>query len=427
MVRYLLGELSEEEKTKFEEMYFLDDHVFEDLQIVETELVDCYIRDEFSEAEQQRFRTHYLNSTERRAKVETAKCLMAAIAATGVPKPFLVERKPVRQAILDMFASVSPSLRFTFAAAAVAILAFVSLTIVQNERLRSQLTQSRREQAEVVRGEQGHEQLEARTEKAAGDDQTQEHVGINEHEQHQDRKQQIDKSTSPVGSQTGHPSSLASAESQSPHAPVTSRPASPEIQPPYLTSASPSMSTIQAPKAENGSPKTAAEMQPPNPSTELPSVNGANHPQPSQSASAKTTGENQRAEPPSEAVPTTALAKQATAFISLTPGLARGAQTEADNTLVVARKTQWIGLELSLDDDAYPGGYSAVVETSSGAKVKRMDRLKAQTAGEGGKSIVVRLPAKLFSSDTYVVRLLGLTENGKEEEVNGYSFQVVRR
>src|SRR6267378_749871 len=203
MVRYLLGELSEEKQTKFEEMYFLDDHVFEDLQIVETELVDCYIRNEFSEAEQQRFRTHYLNSTERRAKVETAKCLMAAIAATGVRKPLLVERKPVRQAILDMFASVSPSLRFTFAAAAVAILAFVSVTVVQNQRLRSQLTQPRREQAEIVRGEQDPEQLDARTEQAAGSDQTQEHVGINEREQHQGEKQQIDKSTSPVRRQAG--------------------------------------------------------------------------------------------------------------------------------------------------------------------------------------------------------------------------------
>ena len=140
-----------------------------------------------------------------------------------------------------------------------------------------------------------------------------------------------------------------------------------------------------------------------------------------------TTAENQRAETPTEAVPTTALAKQATAFISLTPGLTRGSQTEADNTLVVARKTQWIGLELSLDDDAYPGGYSAVIETASGTKVKRLDRLRAQTAGEGGKSIIVRLPAKLFSSDTYIVRLLGLTKDGKEEEINGYSFQVVRR
>jgi len=427
MVRYLLGELSEVEKTKFEEMYFLDDHVFEDLQIVETELVDCYIRNEFSEAEQQRFRTHYLNSTERRAKVETAKCLMAAIAATGVRKPLLVERKPVRQAIVDMFASVSPSLRFTFAAAAVAILAFVSVTIVQNQRLRSQLTQPRREQAEIVRGEQDPEQLDARTEQAAGSDQTQEHVGINEREQHQGEKQQIDKSTSPVRSQTGHQSSLASAEIQPPQAPGTSHPASQEIQPPYLTSATPSVSTIRAPKTENASPKTAAEVQPPNPSSALPSVNGGIRPPRSQSASAMTTAENQRAETPTEAVPTTALAKQATAFISLTPGLTRGAQTEADNTLVVARKTQWIGLELFLDDDAYPGGYSAVVETASGAKVKRMDRLKAQMAGEGGKSIIVRLPAKLFSSDTYVVRLLGLTENGKEEEVNGYSFQVVRR
>ncbi len=426
MVRYLLGELSEEEKNKFEEMYFLDDQVFEDLQIVETELVDCYIRDEFSEAEQQRFRTHYLNSTERRAKVERAKCLMAAIAATGVRKAFLVERKLVRQAILDMFASVSPSLRFTFAAAAAAILAFVSVTVVQNQRLRSQLTQSRREQSEIVKGKQNSEQ-QVGTEQAAGSDQTQEHVGISEREQHQGPKHQIDNSTSPVRSQTGHPSSLASADIQHPQAAGTSHPTPLETQRPYLTSASPSVSTIQAPKTENASPKTAAEMQPPNSSSELPSVNGANHPQPSQSASAMTTAENQRAEPPAEAVPTTALAKQSTAFISLTPGLTRGSQTEADNTLVVARKTQWIGLEVSLDDDAYPGGYSAVIETASGTKVKRLDRLRAQTAGEGGKSIIVRLPAKLFSSDTYIVRLLGLTKDGKEEEINGYSFQVVRR
>jgi len=42
-VRYLLGELSEEEEKKFEHRSFVDDRAFEELQIAEGEVIDAYV------------------------------------------------------------------------------------------------------------------------------------------------------------------------------------------------------------------------------------------------------------------------------------------------------------------------------------------------------------------------------------------------
>ena len=54
-MRYILGTLSEEERTRFEELYFSDDTEFENIEIAEEELVDRYVRSELSQEDQSRF------------------------------------------------------------------------------------------------------------------------------------------------------------------------------------------------------------------------------------------------------------------------------------------------------------------------------------------------------------------------------------
>ena len=72
--RYLLGKLSQEERTRFEEQYFLDDAEFEQLEIAEDELIEQYVRDELSAEEKGRFE-NLLVSPGISERVEVARIL----------------------------------------------------------------------------------------------------------------------------------------------------------------------------------------------------------------------------------------------------------------------------------------------------------------------------------------------------------------
>jgi hypothetical protein len=54
--QYLLGELSEEERTAFEEKYFRDDEEFEHLLAEEEDLIDAYVRGDLSPAERRKLK-----------------------------------------------------------------------------------------------------------------------------------------------------------------------------------------------------------------------------------------------------------------------------------------------------------------------------------------------------------------------------------
>jgi hypothetical protein len=71
--RFLLGELSEKEQAMCEEQYFSQDEFFEQLQAVETELVDEYVNEELSPTERARFEKRFLTSPEQRRRVEFAR------------------------------------------------------------------------------------------------------------------------------------------------------------------------------------------------------------------------------------------------------------------------------------------------------------------------------------------------------------------
>ena len=56
-MRYLLGDLSEDEKTRMEEAFFADNARFEELELAEEELIDAYVRDNLSLKERRQFQT----------------------------------------------------------------------------------------------------------------------------------------------------------------------------------------------------------------------------------------------------------------------------------------------------------------------------------------------------------------------------------
>lgn len=79
LVRYLLGDLAEEEQVEIEERAFRDQQYLETIQAVESDLIDEYVRGGLSDRERRQFEARFFVSAERRLKVGFAKAL--AIAA----------------------------------------------------------------------------------------------------------------------------------------------------------------------------------------------------------------------------------------------------------------------------------------------------------------------------------------------------------
>lgn len=73
-MRYLLGTLSEEERSHFEERFFTDDKEFEELEIAEGELIDRYVLNELSADDTHRFKK-LLASPRIAERVEVARIL----------------------------------------------------------------------------------------------------------------------------------------------------------------------------------------------------------------------------------------------------------------------------------------------------------------------------------------------------------------
>jgi len=74
-IRFLLGELSEEERLAFEERLLVDGELFERVRAEERELLDAWARGELSPAEARRLETHYLASPAGRDKLGFARAL----------------------------------------------------------------------------------------------------------------------------------------------------------------------------------------------------------------------------------------------------------------------------------------------------------------------------------------------------------------
>ena len=83
MRRYLLGELSEQERDQLDQRYFSDDEQFEILSALEDELVHDYVSGDLSDQESKRFEAHNLKSPRIKHKAQLAEAL---IRTTGKQK-----------------------------------------------------------------------------------------------------------------------------------------------------------------------------------------------------------------------------------------------------------------------------------------------------------------------------------------------------
>jgi hypothetical protein len=112
---------------------------------------------------------------------------------------------------------------------------------------------------------------------------------------------------------------------------------------------------------------------------------------------------------------------------TLIPGGSRSGDSGDVPALVIRRAVTSVVLNLVLKQDDHPAGYAAIVTTADGTVVAQTGTLKSHVDSNGQPVIAVRLAARLFSSDDYVIRLNGVTPDGLTETVDTYTVRVERR
>jgi hypothetical protein len=146
MAQYLLGELSEEEQMRLEELYFGDKNLFEQLLEVEDELIHKYVKQELSPRERRQFERHFLSRPKQREKVKVAEALMIYLAREQSPREPKAAKTPtspasIWRAVEARLFSKTPALKWSFAAMVVVILAGLWWQHQNIKRLHTQLTQ----------------------------------------------------------------------------------------------------------------------------------------------------------------------------------------------------------------------------------------------------------------------------------------------
>lgn len=144
--RYLLGKLSEKERTDLEERYFLDDAEFERFELAEGELIDRYLENELSAEDKRRFEDLIVapGLTER---VEVGRLLgqRAATVAEVATPAVTIPPKPTHVGWWDRLFAI-PAFKPAFAMSLIFLMLTTSALIVVWTKLRAGSQQLAHEQ-----------------------------------------------------------------------------------------------------------------------------------------------------------------------------------------------------------------------------------------------------------------------------------------
>jgi hypothetical protein len=170
LVRYLLGTLPEEEAERLDGLSIADDAFAWQLNAVENDLVDGYMRGELSGENLARFKKSYLSSPKRLQKLEFAEALSsfgaktANAAAQTVSAMTVPASKPSQKSSKDLPARrwfSAPHLvpQWGFAGGALVLLFAAGYLLLDNVRLRRQTTAAQGSHAAFEQREQELQQL----------------------------------------------------------------------------------------------------------------------------------------------------------------------------------------------------------------------------------------------------------------------------
>jgi anti-sigma-K factor RskA len=145
--RYLLGQLSAEERQKIEERYFAESNAFEELITTEDDLIDSYARGQLSSSERQQFEQRYFSSPEGRSRVEFARALGDIVRSREV------ETKNKKQSFWALrqrlFRFGYPSVQWAWVAVCLVLCMAVFFLTFRNRELNRELLDARNSEARL--------------------------------------------------------------------------------------------------------------------------------------------------------------------------------------------------------------------------------------------------------------------------------------
>ncbi len=143
LTSYLLGELSEEETERLDELSIADDEIALRLDAIEAELVDAHVRGELTAEESARVSAFYAATARRREKIEFARALARTTAGGAVSGMAArdVATSPKRAFSLGAWLGEPRfGLQWGFAAAALGIAVVAGYLFFQNRELLGRIT-----------------------------------------------------------------------------------------------------------------------------------------------------------------------------------------------------------------------------------------------------------------------------------------------
>jgi cell division protein FtsL len=152
MIRYLLGQMSDHERSSFEEQYQKDTGLFYELAELENDLIDLYALGALSEGEQEQMRS-FLADPDRQKRLAFAKTL------AGYPGPESESVRPNVEETNRLSWRVSKHFAIgAIATAAAVMIVAVSWLFVANRNLSRELESLRNQQSAAQKKEQVLEQ-----------------------------------------------------------------------------------------------------------------------------------------------------------------------------------------------------------------------------------------------------------------------------
>lgn len=106
IVAYLLNELPEEESERFEDECFAEESWPAQLNSVEEDLIDAYLRDELTPQQRQRFERNYLTTEARRKRVVLAAALLRHVDTLPVEDAPLVPSPRIEPTWVERLAAL---------------------------------------------------------------------------------------------------------------------------------------------------------------------------------------------------------------------------------------------------------------------------------------------------------------------------------
>lgn len=152
MVRYLLGDLPEDEREQFEQRYFVDENLWLELCATEEDLIDSYVRGGLLPAQKAQFESYFLASPRRRRQVEVARMLTSPELRERFPEG----RSETPPSPARVWRGWFSAPRLTFALATLIVAAGLFLLLRQNRLLQSEIA---REHATGLRQKQQIDEL----------------------------------------------------------------------------------------------------------------------------------------------------------------------------------------------------------------------------------------------------------------------------